>query len=90
MYSSLDVIKQQFATELPPRYSDRECLSLFYQIIEYSTGLRKVDVVLNPSKEVTEVQANEINDLLNASKTGRSNSIFGSGCAFYEPCVLRG
>ncbi len=70
MYSSLDVIKQQFATELPPRYSDRECLSLFYQIIEYSTGLRKVDVVLNPSKEVTEVQANEINDLLNALKQG--------------------
>lgn len=70
MYSSLDFIKQQFLSELSSKYTERECLSLFYRIIEYCTGMQKVDVVLDLKKELTESQAKEIETIITALKEG--------------------
>lgn len=84
MYSSLDVIKQQFKTELSSRYAERETLGLYYRIVEYVTGLKKVDVILTPMAKITSEQSSEIAEIVNRLKLGEPIQYIDNTAYFLE------
>lgn len=94
MYSSLDVLKKQFTTELKDSFSERECQQLFYRFVEYVTGLKRVDVALEPTKDLSTEQSDVFVDILNRLTSGEppqyidQTAYFLEHQLFVDPSVL--